>query len=124
MATRNCASLACPRISTTDLPYAVPAHELSQDKNGHFWCNHCAKQCAVMNWASEYGWPSVRVQGQMRYAILGGADDWFTSVAGAGQDMVDELYTTLIEQKRAPLSPVGENDENVQRVVKWLGTAK
>lgn len=120
MLSRYCSSLICPRGHDTSLAYVVPASELSQDNSRHFWCNYCAKQCAVMNWAAENRYPFIRVQGQMRYAILGGADDWFTSVAGAGQDMVDALYETLIERKRAPLSPSGDNDENVQRVEKWL----
>lgn len=121
---RYCSSLICPRTHDDSLPYVVPASELSQDYTRHFWCNHCARQCAVMNWAAENGYPFVRVQGQMRYAILGGADDWFTSVASAGHDMVDALYETLIEQKRAPLSPVGNDDENVKRVTEWLKPAK
>jgi hypothetical protein len=77
-----------------------------------------------MNWATENKYPFVRVQGQMRYAVMGNADDWFTSVASAGQDMVDALYETLVEQKRAPLSLSGDNDENVKRVAKWLETAE
>lgn len=124
MATRNCAALACPRISNTDLPYAVPARELYQDTSGHSWCNYCSKQRALMNWAADNRYPFIRVQGQMRYAILDGSDEWFTSVASAGQDMVDALYETLVEQKRAPLSPVSDNDENVQRVTEWLKTAE
>jgi hypothetical protein len=124
MVTRNCASLACPRISNTDLLYAVPARELYQDKIGHSWCNYCTKQRTLMNWAADNRYPFIRVQGQMRYAILDGSDEWFTSVASAGQNMVDALYETLIEQKRAPLSLSGDNDENVKRVAKWLETAE
>lgn len=124
MLSRYCSALICPRTRDTKLPYVVPAHELSQDYSRHFWCNHCAKQCAIMNWAAENRYPFIRVQGQMRYAILGGADDWFTSVASAEHDMVDALYETLIERKRTPLSPANIDDENVKRVVEWLGTAE
>jgi hypothetical protein len=124
MLSRYCSSLICPRTSDMSLAYVVPTSELSQDHSRHFWCNHCSKQCAIMNWATENKYPFVRVQGQMRYAVMGNADDWFTSVASAGQDMVDALYETLVEQKRAPLSLSGDNDENVKRVAKWLETAE
>lgn len=115
----HCASLACPRLSL--LP---TARALSQDATGHFWCDQCAKQCALMNWAAENGYPFVRVQGHMRYAVADGLESWFLSVAGANQDMIDALYTTLIEQKRAPLMPISTEDENVQRTLKWLETAE
>ena len=107
MATRNCAALACPRISNMDLPYVVSSHELSQDAAGHSWCNFCERQRLLMDWASEHRWPAVRVQGKMRYAIYGGdGSDWFASVAGGNQDMVDALYETLIENKRSHLPPL------------------
>lgn len=123
-ATHYCSSATCPRTRDTGLPYVVPVSELSQDEGGHHWCNFCAKQCALMDWAANHSYPFVRAEGQMRYAIANGADSWFLSIAGAQADMVQALYTTLIEQKRAPLMPIAEEDENVQRTLAWLKTAE
>ena len=81
--------------------------------------NLCDKQRALIDWSSDAGWISVRVQGKMRYAIAGGREDWLTSVACANQDMVDALYEALIEQKRAPLDPYAAQ-EDVKRVENWL----
>lgn len=121
---RYCSATICPRTRDMSLPYVVPASELSQDATGHHWCNHCAKQCVLMDWAANHGYPFVRVQGQMRYAVADGPESWFLSIAGAQADMVQALYETLIEQKRAPLWPITEEDENVQRILKWLKTAE
>lgn len=113
-----CSSLACPRLSDIRLPDRVPTSQLSKDNAGHSWCNLCERQRLLMNWAMAQGWPAVRVQGQMRYAIFGGADEWFTSMVGARKDMVDTLYETLIEQKRGPV-PFDDN-AGVESVKSWL----
>lgn len=102
----NCSSLSCPRIHHVELEYRVPVDELGTDFEGHCWCNYCYRQLELMNWGHLNHYPSVRVQGKMVYAVFGGVNSWFLSIAGANQDMVSALHETLVEGKRAPLPPI------------------
>lgn len=120
----DCSTLHCPRTDDPSLSPTVSKSQLLQDASGHYWCNLCARRCELMNWAQKHEWLEVRVQGKMRYAIASDAENWFMSVMSASLDMIDALYETLIEQKRAPLSPVTNDDENVKRVAEWLETAE
>lgn len=105
-----CSAAACPRISNPALKDRVPAGDLSKDTSGYSWCNYCSKHLALMNWAHKHHWPSVRVQGKMRYAVSGDASGWFLSIVGANQDMITALHETLIEGKRAPLPAIEEEE--------------
>ena len=102
-----CSALACPRIKDTSMEDRVPDGELGTDMQGNQWCNHCWRQLELMNWGELNHWPSVRVQGKMRYAVLHGVSSWFLSIVGANLDMIEALHETLVEGKRAPL-PLNE----------------
>lgn len=115
-----CSSCSCPRIRHIELADQGTTGEMETDQAGHIWCSACSQQRELMDWACANQWPSTRVQSQMRYAIMGGADDWFTSVATANADMVRALYETLITRTRAPLSMATNEDEHAKRVFKWL----
>lgn len=114
-----CSSIICPRASDLSLPYAVPATQMHRDRSGHCWCNYCTKQLAVMDWAAAHGYPFVRVQGALRYAIAEGLVNWYSSVSCAQQDMVNALYETLVEQQRHALFQ-SDHEDAVKRVEQFL----
>lgn len=111
----ECSAFVCPREPNERGSFSILKSQMYQDRLGHYWCNLCTRHYELMNWAYEHRWPAVRVQGKMRYAIYNDAGEWSTSIMGASQDMIDALYETLIEQKRAPIEPDAHKDA-VERV--------
>lgn len=107
---RLCSSFNCPRIAET-----IPSSQLSRDNAGRFWCNSCDKQRDLMNWAHEHHWPTVRVQGQMLYAIQGDAQDWLMSLVAASQDMIAALHETLVQGLRLQIG-LDDRRERIERV--------
>lgn len=106
----GCMALACPRLKNLDpdngeLSIVVPTFQLTRDKAGNTWCNHCQKQRELMDFAHANHWPAVRVQSlthQGHYAITADYAGWFMGVAMGNADMIDALYTRLIEQAQPP----------------------
>lgn len=97
----QCTALACPRLKNSDpdnreLAVDFPRSLLTRDTLGNGWCNFCQKQRELMDYGHKHNWPEVHVTGQMRYGILAGQRDWYSSIACGKQDMIDALYASLI----------------------------
>lgn len=102
----ECSATECPRDRDLTLRPLIAKSQMLQDTSGHYWCQMCQRRCELMDWAKEQGWPGVRVQGRMIYAIYGdGEVDWFTTLVACNQDMIDALYEALIEKTRELLPP-------------------
>lgn len=94
----GCTTINCPRYRDIDAPVEMPKSQLLQDKRGNYWCTECRKRYELMDWGNEHHWPEVRATGQRgTYATLDDYADWFANVALGTQDLVDAMYTTLID---------------------------
>lgn len=127
----ECTALACPRLRNTDpdnrtMNVAVPSSAITKDQMGHTWCNYCQKQRKLMDYGKEHKWPEVHADGaQGRYAILGGAEDWYVSIACGNQDSIDAFYRELIgdeqvAQKNNNSMHASVNDSSVKKREKLL----
>lgn len=102
----ECLALACPRLRNTDpdnreLSIHVPLADITKDKMGNTWCNHCQKQRRLIDYGHDHHWPAVRVKSLTHaghYAMAGEYAAWFAGVAMGNSDMIDALYAELIDE--------------------------
>ena len=105
----QCTALACPRLANMDLDNRALALTFSsslatRDTSGNTWCNYCYKHRELMDYGKAHHWPAIRAMALdgYYYAIAEGQENWFQSIAGSRQDVIDAYYAECIgEQEQA-----------------------
>lgn len=97
----QCTALACPRLRADpdDRSMAINFSStlVTRDVLGNTWCNHCIKQCELINWGKAHNWPEIHGTGERgRYALAQGEREWQASILTSNQDAINAYHASTV----------------------------